>query len=278
MGMRFRKSVKIAPGIKANIGKKSVGISVENKYGGVNINSKTGVRGRTSIPGTGISFSESYSKAKGERGTTIQKEAVEPCSTILDAQTVRSLNDSAFNDYLLDYSAYVKSLSADDPRMREAGPQINLIMAEQERRLNAMNWDAEEIQAFNDNKLQDYANKYIKYGEGYIAIADSILKTGENGPLLFSSKSPDEISAKFKEIREHNSFLTEELNRRRSYKQNGNPAANKPLKYFLSFWLLFIGVPIAIAGLVFIFFNYFVPGIITFGVGLILLLICYFNQ
>ena len=48
MGLRFRKSVKIAPGVKLNIGKKSVGVSVGGKHGGVSFNSKTGARARIS--------------------------------------------------------------------------------------------------------------------------------------------------------------------------------------------------------------------------------------
>ena len=44
MGFKYRKSVKIAPGVKLNVGKKSAGISIGGKYGGVSVNSKTGVR------------------------------------------------------------------------------------------------------------------------------------------------------------------------------------------------------------------------------------------
>lgn len=62
MGVRVRKSIKVAPGVKVNIGKKSVGVSVGNKYGGVTVNSKTGVTKRTSIPGTGISYTERVGK------------------------------------------------------------------------------------------------------------------------------------------------------------------------------------------------------------------------
>ncbi len=57
MGFRYRKSVKLAPGIKMNIGTKSVGVSMGNKHGGVSFNSRTGTRVRASIPGTGISYS-----------------------------------------------------------------------------------------------------------------------------------------------------------------------------------------------------------------------------
>lgn len=61
MGFRFRKSVKIAPGVKLNFGKKSVGMSIGGKYGGVSFNSKTGARVRESAPGTGLSYSTKIS-------------------------------------------------------------------------------------------------------------------------------------------------------------------------------------------------------------------------
>lgn len=56
MGFRFRKSFKIAPGVKFNIGKKSAGLSVGGKYGGFSINSRTGISGRASAYGTGLSY------------------------------------------------------------------------------------------------------------------------------------------------------------------------------------------------------------------------------
>lgn len=34
MGKRFRKSIKVAPGVKVNLGKKSVGVSVGGKHDG----------------------------------------------------------------------------------------------------------------------------------------------------------------------------------------------------------------------------------------------------
>lgn len=57
MATKFRKSIKIAPGVKLNLGKKSAGISIGGKYGGVSFNSKTGARARVSAPGTGLSYS-----------------------------------------------------------------------------------------------------------------------------------------------------------------------------------------------------------------------------
>lgn len=66
MGFKFKKSAKIAPGVKLNLGKKSVGVSVGNKWGGMTINSQNGVTTRASIPGTGISYTERMSGGKKE--------------------------------------------------------------------------------------------------------------------------------------------------------------------------------------------------------------------
>lgn len=56
MGIRFRKSVKVAPGVRLNIGKKSASISVGGKGFHTSV-STTGRRTNTvGIPGTGISY------------------------------------------------------------------------------------------------------------------------------------------------------------------------------------------------------------------------------
>lgn len=70
MGTRFRKSIKIAPGVKINVGKKSVGLSVGGKGAGMTFNSKTGTRARVSVPGTGLSYSTKIGgKKKVSKGT-----------------------------------------------------------------------------------------------------------------------------------------------------------------------------------------------------------------
>lgn len=59
MGFRFRKSVKIAPGVRMNFGKKGVGMSFGGKGARYSISS-TGRRTTTvGIPGTGLSYSTS---------------------------------------------------------------------------------------------------------------------------------------------------------------------------------------------------------------------------
>lgn len=64
MGWRFRRSIKILPGVKLNFNKNSTSVSIGSKHAGITFNSKTGVTARTSIPGTGLSYSEKISSPK----------------------------------------------------------------------------------------------------------------------------------------------------------------------------------------------------------------------
>lgn len=64
MGFRFRKSVKILPGIKLNFGKKGSSVSVGGSGATINI-SKRGTKTTIGIPGTGISYSENLSNKQG---------------------------------------------------------------------------------------------------------------------------------------------------------------------------------------------------------------------
>lgn len=56
MGLRFRKSVKIAPGVRLNISKKSVGISAGVKGYRKSINSSGRVTTSIGVPGAGVSY------------------------------------------------------------------------------------------------------------------------------------------------------------------------------------------------------------------------------
>src|SRR5690606_23770294 len=57
MGLRFRKRVKIAPGVHVNLGKRGASLSVGGRGASVNV-SKRGTYGNVGIPGTGISYRE----------------------------------------------------------------------------------------------------------------------------------------------------------------------------------------------------------------------------
>lgn len=56
MGFRFRKSFKLAKGVRVNLGKRGASLSLGGRGATVNVGAK-GVRGTVGIPGTGISYS-----------------------------------------------------------------------------------------------------------------------------------------------------------------------------------------------------------------------------
>lgn len=63
MGFRVRKSFKVAPGVRVNVGKKSMGVSVGTKGLRYSVNSRTGASTTVGIPGTGVSYStKAYSR------------------------------------------------------------------------------------------------------------------------------------------------------------------------------------------------------------------------
>lgn len=81
MGLNFRKSIKIADGVKLNIGKKSAGVSVGGKYAGASFNSRSGARVRASLPGTGLSYTKKVGGTK--RKSSRKKSKSNSLSTIL---------------------------------------------------------------------------------------------------------------------------------------------------------------------------------------------------
>jgi predicted metalloprotease len=82
MGLNFRKSVKIADGVKLNIGKKSAGVSVGGKYAGASFNTKSGARVRASLPGTGLSYTKSLNSI-GKKSSSSKKKSKSILSTVL---------------------------------------------------------------------------------------------------------------------------------------------------------------------------------------------------
>ena len=74
MGLRFRKSFKIAPGVRLNLNRKSVGVSLGGKGARYSINSSGRRTATVSVPGTGISYSKTTagksSSGKSAPGTS----------------------------------------------------------------------------------------------------------------------------------------------------------------------------------------------------------------
>lgn len=64
MALRFRRSVKIAPGLTLNVGKKSAGLRVGPRGMGVSVNTKGQKRVSAGLPGTGLHYSQSIKASK----------------------------------------------------------------------------------------------------------------------------------------------------------------------------------------------------------------------
>ena len=60
MGFRFRKSIKLFPGVRLNLSKTGISASVGRPGATINL-SERGTHGTVGIPGTGISYSEKLS-------------------------------------------------------------------------------------------------------------------------------------------------------------------------------------------------------------------------
>jgi hypothetical protein len=70
MGLRFRKSMRIAPGIRVNLGLRSLSVSA----GVRGVKYTTGTRGRrisVGLPGTGLSWTSNLPRSTGIRYSLI---------------------------------------------------------------------------------------------------------------------------------------------------------------------------------------------------------------
>lgn len=63
MAIRFRKSIRIMPGVRINLSKSGLSTSIGGAPFTINV-SRKGVRQTTSLPGTGISFSSMHGSAR----------------------------------------------------------------------------------------------------------------------------------------------------------------------------------------------------------------------
>ena len=68
MGLRYRKQIKLLPGVKLNISKSGFSTSIGKPGNTLNISSR-GVKSTVGLPGTGLSYSQMLTKGK-RRGSS----------------------------------------------------------------------------------------------------------------------------------------------------------------------------------------------------------------
>ena len=81
MGLRIRKSIKIAPGVRLNFGKKGISTSIGKRGVGVTFG-PTGATTHINIPGTGISYVEKIGTCKNKQKDTSDNTISKPNGTI----------------------------------------------------------------------------------------------------------------------------------------------------------------------------------------------------
>ncbi len=92
MGFKFRKSIKVAPGVKVNLSNKGVGVSAGVK--GVRVSTgPSGSRITTSLPGTGISYEQRIGDKKKTKQKSVNTQPIS--SPISDNQTHDKTKSSA---------------------------------------------------------------------------------------------------------------------------------------------------------------------------------------
>lgn len=93
MGVRFRKSAKIAPGVRVNFNKKSASVSVGGKGAHYTVSSTGRRTSSVGIPGTGVSYVETHTagKGKGSAPVSASRRTFKVCGVIMMVLAVLSI-------------------------------------------------------------------------------------------------------------------------------------------------------------------------------------------
>lgn len=116
MGLRFRKSISIFPGVKLNLSKSGVSVSTGIKGVRGTINSKGKVTTSVGIPGTGVYYTKQFglnNKKKAATGATVKKEVETPAEEEVKNNTAASAVSTPEvvapnNQELVEYEQLVK--------------------------------------------------------------------------------------------------------------------------------------------------------------------------
>lgn len=109
MGFRFRKSIKIAPGIKFNINKKSVGMTFGTRGAHYTVNSKGTRTTSVGVPGTGLSYTDVKTTKKRHRTSSTVYQDISPSGRSAEpVYDVPLLRNDLTNDELILLNSEIK--------------------------------------------------------------------------------------------------------------------------------------------------------------------------
>lgn len=117
MGISFRKSIKIANGLKLNVSKSGISFTVGKRGAHYTINSKGKSTASLGIPGTGISYRKSFNLIDGIGSLfNSNKKEEKKAKKSNDNNKQGKLNNKPVNDDILkkaeDYNNYIKQIKS----------------------------------------------------------------------------------------------------------------------------------------------------------------------
>lgn len=115
MGIRFRKSIKIANGIKLNVSKSGVSLSLGKKGLHYSINSKGTSTATASLPGTGLSYQKKFNTFGGLKkmfeGDEKKTKYIEKTNEIVPVNNELEDKYNDYQEYIKDIKSFHKQVS-----------------------------------------------------------------------------------------------------------------------------------------------------------------------
>ena len=101
MGLKFRKSIKVAPGVKLNLNTNSTSVTIGTKGAHYTVNSNGKKTTSASIPGTGLSYVSTTGGSKKQGTKTNKKATSKTASTTKTNSSAGSSKKKGCGSYLL---------------------------------------------------------------------------------------------------------------------------------------------------------------------------------
>ncbi|WP_063669698.1 DUF4236 domain-containing protein [Aliivibrio fischeri] len=127
MGFKFRKRIKIAPGININISKSGVSTSIGKPGATINIGKK-GVKATVGVPGSGFSYSQNLSKSSSQEQVSSPKNTGSLLTKILVGLGIIFMLSAILNGNHSDVELVYKTVTAKSLRVRsEPSVEANIV-------------------------------------------------------------------------------------------------------------------------------------------------------
>lgn len=202
MGFRFRKSFKIAPGIKFNVNKKSVGLTVGKRGAHFSINSKGKRTASIGIPGTGLSYTASSGGKKSKRKSTAKQQSVAK-TTVNTSKTVNTVNNTSKKSFksvplILGIVFVVLGLSATNILMLALGALLIYIYWKDNRNQTTtkdpISLESNVSPSINETETETVNDKLISDS---LNIPTYLRQIEESIEIIGNSKNPDTVISRF---------------------------------------------------------------------------------